>query len=145
MNQLGGVFVNGKPLPRSVRQQIIKMAEDRIRPCDISRYLRVSHGCISKLLAKYQETGSIEPGKCKKRKERDEETDYDGEVMADHLTGRNGLRHGWHENCAEKRPGEASEGSSKKTCAFSIANILELNKDHSPSGQDIVYHNLGMF
>ncbi|KXJ28887.1 paired box protein Pax-3 [Exaiptasia diaphana] len=144
VNQLGGVFVNGKPLPRTVREQIIKMAENKIRPCDISRYLRVSHGCISKLLAKYQETGSIEPGKCKKRKEREEDTEYDGEVMDDRLTGRNGIKHGWQEGFSEKRPTEASEKSSKNTCAFSIANILDLNKD-SQSGQDIVYHNFGQF
>lgn len=38
------------------------MANLGIRPCDISRQLRVSHGCVSKILARYQETGSILPG-----------------------------------------------------------------------------------
>ncbi|KAB0404078.1 hypothetical protein E2I00_000293, partial [Balaenoptera physalus] len=50
VNQLGGVFVNGRPLP------------DGVRPCDISRQLRVSHGCVSKILGRYYETGSIKPG-----------------------------------------------------------------------------------
>ena len=38
------------------------MAQLGIRPCDISRQLRVSHGCVSKILARYNETGSILPG-----------------------------------------------------------------------------------
>ena len=70
-NQLGGVFVNGKPLPNSVRQQIIEMAELGIRPCDISRQLKVSHGCISKLLSKYNDTGSFEPGRAQRKTSRD--------------------------------------------------------------------------
>lgn len=38
------------------------MAAAGIRPCVISRQLRVSHGCVSKILNRYQETGSIRPG-----------------------------------------------------------------------------------
>ena len=63
--------MNGKPLPNSVRQKIIEMAELGIRPCDISRQLKVSHGCISKLLSKYNDTGSFEPGRAKRKTSRD--------------------------------------------------------------------------
>lgn len=38
------------------------MAAAGTRPCVISRQLRVSHGCVSKILNRYQETGSIRPG-----------------------------------------------------------------------------------
>ncbi|GAB6022533.1 hypothetical protein CHUAL_006639 [Chamberlinius hualienensis] len=62
VNQLGGVFVNGRPLPNGVRLRIVELAQLGIRPCDISRQLRVSHGCVSKILARYHETGSILPG-----------------------------------------------------------------------------------
>ncbi|XP_012155070.1 paired box pox-meso protein isoform X1 [Ceratitis capitata] len=62
VNQLGGVFVNGRPLPNATRMRIVELARLGIRPCDISRQLRVSHGCVSKILARYHETGSILPG-----------------------------------------------------------------------------------
>ena len=62
INQLGGFYVNGKPLPKDIREQIINLARIGVRPCDISRHLKITHGCISKLLSKYQKTGSINPG-----------------------------------------------------------------------------------
>lgn len=61
-NQLGGCFSNGKPLPFGSRLQILSMSLSGYRPCDISRKLLVSHGCVSKILTKYHKTGSILPG-----------------------------------------------------------------------------------
>uniref|UniRef100_A0A183UYL8 Paired domain-containing protein n=1 Tax=Toxocara canis TaxID=6265 RepID=A0A183UYL8_TOXCA len=50
-------------LPAHLRERIIRMATSGTKPCQISRELRVSHGCVSKILSKYRDTGSIRPGK----------------------------------------------------------------------------------
>ncbi|KAI6645877.1 Paired Domain (PRD) containing protein [Oopsacas minuta] len=61
-NQLGGFYVNGKPLNIKLRVQIIHLASVGMRACDISKNLKVSHGCVSKIITRYKETGSINPG-----------------------------------------------------------------------------------
>lgn len=61
-NQLGGMFINGRPLPIEKRKEIVELSNQGTRPCAISRMLKVSHGCVSKILNRYNETGSIMPG-----------------------------------------------------------------------------------
>lgn len=79
-NQLGGTFINGRPLPNHKRLQIIEMAAKGIRPCNISRQLRISHGCVSKILNRYQETGSFRPGVIGGSKPRNTTPEIEGKI-----------------------------------------------------------------
>ena len=58
-NQFGRKFVDGQPLPDYIRLRITEMAEAGERHIEISRQLQVSLGCVSKILARYNETGEV--------------------------------------------------------------------------------------
>ena len=93
MNQLGGVFINGRPLPKFLRWRIIELAQMGVRPCDISRQLRVSHGCVSKILCRYQETGSVEPGAAPANKPREVTPEIERKI--DQYRQQNGGMFSW--------------------------------------------------
>ena len=59
---MGGTYINGKALPDTMRQKIILLHRQGLRAADISRQLRISHGCVSKLIRRYKSTGSYKAG-----------------------------------------------------------------------------------
>jgi len=116
MNQLGGVFINGRPLPNHIRLKIIEMAAAGVRPCVISRQLRVSHGCVSKILNRYQETGSIRPGVIGGSKPRVATPEVENKI--DEYKRENPGIFSW-----EIRERLVKDGLCTKECAPSVSSI----------------------
>ncbi|XP_064103712.1 protein gooseberry-neuro-like [Macrobrachium nipponense] len=137
VNQLGGVFINGRPLPNHIRLKIVEMAAAGVRPCVISRQLRVSHGCVSKILNRYQETGSIRPGVIGGSKPKI--TTPDVEKRIDEYKKENPGVFSW-----EIRDRLVKEGIVDKASAPSVSSISRIlrggkrdddpRKDHSIDG-----------
>jgi len=121
VNQLGGVFINGRPLPKLLRWKIIELAQMGVRPCDISRQLRVSHGCVSKILCRYQETGTVDPGIVGLNKPRDVTPEIEEKI--DHYRKENSGIFSW-----EVRDRLLRENVCSKSTVPSLSAISQILK-----------------
>lgn len=129
MNQLGGVFINGRPLPNHIRLKIVELAAAGVRPCVISRQLRVSHGCVSKILNRYQETGSIRPGVIGGSKPRVATPEV--ETRIEELKKQHPGIFSW-----EIREKLVKEGICDKTSAPSVSSISRLLRGKSADSDE---------
>jgi len=55
VNRFGRCFTSGRPLPHRMRQEIIRMSLAGLRKTAISRRLGVSHACVTKIIARWDE------------------------------------------------------------------------------------------
>uniref|UniRef100_A0A7I4Z2Y3 Paired domain-containing protein n=1 Tax=Haemonchus contortus TaxID=6289 RepID=A0A7I4Z2Y3_HAECO len=60
-NQLGRTYSPGLPLSMCEREEIVKLFQAGWKICDISKRLCVTHSCVSKILNRYRQTGSVRP------------------------------------------------------------------------------------
>ncbi|KAL3117964.1 hypothetical protein niasHT_005207 [Heterodera trifolii] len=60
-NQLGRTYSPGLPLSMVERQKIVQLFHEGWKICDISKYLCVTHSCVSKILQRFRATGSVRP------------------------------------------------------------------------------------
>uniref|UniRef100_A0A914GUS8 Paired domain-containing protein n=1 Tax=Globodera rostochiensis TaxID=31243 RepID=A0A914GUS8_GLORO len=60
-NQLGRTYSPGLPLSMAERQKIVQLFQEGWKICDISKYLCVTHSCVSKILQRFRATGSVRP------------------------------------------------------------------------------------
>ncbi|KAI6190832.1 Paired box protein Pax-2-B [Aphelenchoides bicaudatus] len=60
-NQLGRSYNPGLPLSIQERQQIVSLYRAGWKICDISKQLCVTHSCVSKILHRFRQTGSVKP------------------------------------------------------------------------------------
>ncbi|CAD6187231.1 unnamed protein product [Caenorhabditis auriculariae] len=60
-NQLGRTYSPGLPLSMFEREEIVKLFQAGWKICDISKRLCVTHSCVSKILNRFRQTGSVKP------------------------------------------------------------------------------------
>ncbi|CRK91483.1 CLUMA_CG005150, isoform A [Clunio marinus] len=134
VNQLGGVFINGRPLPNHIRLKIVELAAAGVRPCVISRQLRVSHGCVSKILNRYQETGSIRPGVIGGSKPRVATPEIENRI--EEMKKENPGIFSW-----EIREQLIKEGICDKQTAPSVSSISRLLRQKNGDDSESEVHN----
>uniref|UniRef100_A0AC35U4R8 Paired domain-containing protein n=1 Tax=Rhabditophanes sp. KR3021 TaxID=114890 RepID=A0AC35U4R8_9BILA len=60
-NLYGRAYCPGRPLSTDDRYRIVELYEQGMKVNAISKVLCVSHGCVSKIISRFRETGSVLP------------------------------------------------------------------------------------
>ncbi|VDK63072.1 unnamed protein product [Onchocerca ochengi] len=60
-NKLGRLYNPGRPLAMEERQKILQLYKNGHRISHIARIIGVTHSCVSKIMTRYRQTGSMQP------------------------------------------------------------------------------------
>uniref|UniRef100_A0A0N5A860 Paired domain-containing protein n=1 Tax=Syphacia muris TaxID=451379 RepID=A0A0N5A860_9BILA len=60
-NLYGRFYCPGRPLDMSVREEIIRLFQQNMKVNQISKILKISHGCVSKIIKRFKMTGNVSP------------------------------------------------------------------------------------
>ncbi|VDD97316.1 unnamed protein product [Enterobius vermicularis] len=60
-NLYGRFYCPGRPLDMGVREEIIRLFQQNMKVNQISKILKISHGCVSKIIKRYKLTGNVSP------------------------------------------------------------------------------------
>ncbi|KAM3719361.1 Paired box protein [Dirofilaria immitis] len=60
-NKLGRLYNPGRPLAMEERQKILHLHKKGYKISYITRIIGLTHSCVSKIMARYQQTGSMQP------------------------------------------------------------------------------------
>uniref|UniRef100_A0A674B220 Paired box protein Pax-6 n=1 Tax=Salmo trutta TaxID=8032 RepID=A0A674B220_SALTR len=143
VNQLGGVFVNGRPLPDTTRQKIVELAHSGARPCDISRILQthddskvqvLENENVSLLLFDVSSINRVLRNLASEKQQMGADGMYDKLRMLNGQTGTWGTRPGWYPGTSV--PGQPNQdGCQPQDGAGENTNSISSNGEDSDETQ----------
>uniref|UniRef100_A0AAZ3SI30 Paired box protein Pax-6 n=1 Tax=Oncorhynchus tshawytscha TaxID=74940 RepID=A0AAZ3SI30_ONCTS len=143
VNQLGGVFVNGRPLPDTTRQKIVELAHSGARPCDISRILQthddskvqvLENENVSLSLFDVSSINRVLRNLASEKQQMGADGMYDKLRMLNGQTGTWGTRPGWYPGTSV--PGQPNQdGCQPQDGAGENTNSISSNGEDSDETQ----------
>ncbi|CAJ0934647.1 unnamed protein product, partial [Mesorhabditis belari] len=80
-NRYGRIYVSGRPLVMKDRLKIVELHQKGYKKINIAKELGVTHSCVSKVLRRYLETGSVEAKNVKETKKQRKKREFENDLI----------------------------------------------------------------